>query len=839
MFLFQKAVPPPSIESKIDGGIMLKYTLLLFGLIFSAHSIHAQTINGRVLDHSSQEPLQGASVIESGTTNGTSTNENGEFSLTLSENSAQITVQYIGYQTQTIDISGGEDELEILMQQQAISTGEVFVSATRVDDSTPMAFSNISRAEIVSKNLGQDIPFLVNSSPSVVSTSDAGAGIGYTGIRIRGVDPGRINVTINGIPVNDSESHGVFWVNMPDLASSTQNIQIQRGVGTSTQGAGAFGGSMNLQTAIMNADPYGEFNTSVGSYGTQKFNIQLGSGIMDNGWQFEGRLSKIDSDGYIDRASSDLQSYYLTAARHGERSLLKADVFSGSEVTYQAWNGIPEPILNNDPDELERYINTLFLDPESADHLRANLGNRQFNEYTYPNQVDDYQQDHYQLHYSYKVTDNWIANASLHYTYGSGFFEQFRRDDDLSNYNISPVEVGNETIESSDLVRRRWLDNHFYGTVFSTEYEQSDRWKLTIGGGYNEYDGDHFGKVIWARFAGDSDIGDRYYDNNGFKTDFNVYGKLNYYFTPELNLFTDLQYRSVSYKFLGLQVNDQTGSIEDVAQRDRINFFNPKVGLVYQLADSHRAFASLSVGGKEPTRSDYVDSSIDSRPDPERLLDYELGYTGTFNRFDVGLNLYYMQYKDQLVLTGAVNDVGSYVRENVPNSYRAGIELETGVRISDQFHWNGNATFSQNKIDEYVRFIDDYDQGGQQAETYEGADIAFSPGIIANSVFTYQNSGFMTEWVSKYVGKQYLDNTQTDSRSIDSYWVNDLLFSYGLSDIPYVKGIKISLQVNNVMDHQYVSNGYTFGYVLGGEQNYNYYYPQAGRNILASMQVRF
>lgn len=839
MFLFQKAVPPPSIESKIDGGIMLKYTLLLFGLIFSAHSIHAQTINGRVLDHSSQEPLQGASVIESGTTNGTSTNENGEFSLTLSENSAQITVQYIGYQTQTIDISGGEDELEILMQQQAISTGEVFVSATRVDDSTPMAFSNISRAEIVSKNLGQDIPFLVNSSPSVVSTSDAGAGIGYTGIRIRGVDPGRINVTINGIPVNDSESHGVFWVNMPDLASSTQNIQIQRGVGTSTQGAGAFGGSMNLQTAIMNADPYGEFNTSVGSYGTQKFNIQLGSGIMDNGWQFEGRLSKIDSDGYIDRASSDLQSYYLTAARHGERSLLKADVFSGSEVTYQAWNGIPEPILNNDPDELERYINTLFLDPESADHLRANLGNRQFNEYTYPNQVDDYQQDHYQLHYSYKVTDNWIANASLHYTYGSGFFEQFRRDDDLSNYNISPVEVGNETIESSDLVRRRWLDNHFYGTVFSTEYEQSDRWKLTIGGGYNEYDGDHFGEVIWARFAGDSDIGDRYYDNNGFKTDFNVYGKLNYYFTPELNLFTDLQYRSVSYKFLGLQVNDQTGSIEDVAQRDRINFFNPKVGLVYQLADSHRAFASLSVGGKEPTRSDYVDSSIDSRPDPERLLDYELGYTGTFNRFDVGLNLYYMQYKDQLVLTGAVNDVGSYVRENVPNSYRAGIELETGVRISDQFHWNGNATFSQNKIDEYVRFIDDYDQGGQQAETYEGADIAFSPGIIANSVFTYQNSGFMTEWVSKYVGKQYLDNTQTDSRSIDSYWVNDLLFSYGLSDIPYVKGIKISLQVNNVMDHQYVSNGYTFGYVLGGEQNYNYYYPQAGRNILASMQVRF
>ncbi|MEX0663054.1 MAG: TonB-dependent receptor [Balneolaceae bacterium] len=818
---------------------MLKYTLLLFGLIFSVHSIHAQTINGRVLDSSSQEPLQGASVIESGTTNGTSTDRNGDFSLSLSGESDQISVRYIGYLTQTITLSGDGDELEIIMERQPISTGEVFVSATRVDDSTPIAYSNISRAEIESNNLGQDIPFLIDSTPSVVSTSDAGAGIGYTGLRIRGVDPGRINVTINGIPVNDSESHGVFWVNMPDLASSTQNIQIQRGVGTSTQGAGAFGGSMNLQTANMKADPYGEFNTSVGSFGTQKFNIQMGSGIMDNGWQFEGRLSKIDSDGFIDRASSDLQSYYLTAARHGDRSLLKADVFSGSEVTYQAWNGIPEPILENDAAELEHYINTLFLDQQSADHLRDNLGNRQFNEFTYQNQVDEYQQDHYQLHYSYKLTDHWIANASLHYTYGSGFFEEFQTDDDLSNYNINPVEVGNETIESSDLIRRRWLDNHFYGTVFSTEFEQPDNWTFTLGGGYNEYDGDHFGEVIWSRFAGDSDLGDQYYNNNGFKTDFNVYGKLNYYFTDDFNLFTDLQYRTVSYKFLGLQVNDQTGSIEDVAQQDRINFFNPKVGLVYNLADGHRTFASLSVGGKEPTRSDYVDSSVDSRPDAERLFDYEAGYSGTFNRFDVAVNLYYMLYKDQLVLTGAVNDVGSYVRENVSDSYRAGIELETGVRISDQFLWSGNATFSQNKIDEYVRFIDDYDQGGQQSETFESTDIAFSPGIIANSIFTYHWEGLTSEWTSKYVGKQYLDNTQNDSRSIDPYWVNDLRFSYGFENLPYVGGINFALQINNVLDQEYVSNGYTFGYVLGGEQNYNYYYPQAGRNILASMQIRF
>lgn len=818
---------------------MLKYTILLFGLIFSVHSLHAQTINGRVLDSSSQAPLQGASVIETGTTNGTSTNTNGEFFLTLSGEGDQITVRFVGYQPQTITISGDEDQPEILMQRQAVSTGEVFVSALRVDDYTPIAYSNISRADIESQNLGQDIPFLVNTTPSVVSTSDAGAGIGYTGLRIRGVDPGRINVTINGIPVNDSESHGVFWVNMPDLASSTQNIQIQRGVGTSTQGAGAFGGSMNLQTALMRNNPYGEINTSVGSFGTQKFNVQLGSGIMDNNWQFEGRFSKIDSDGYIDRASSDLQSYYFAAARHGDRSLLKADVFSGSEVTYQAWNGVPEPILNNDAQQLEHYINTLFLDQESADHLRDNLGNRQFNEFTYQNQVDDYQQDHYQLHYSYQLTDSWIANASLHYTYGRGYFEQFRRDDNLSSYNISPIEIGGETITQSDLVRQRWLDNHFYGTVFSTEYTEENRWTLTLGGGYNEYDGDHFGEVVWARFAGDSDLGDRYYDNNGFKTDFNVYGKLNYYLTSDLNLFTDLQYRAVTYRFLGLRADGTTGDIEDVTQRDRINFFNPKAGLVYRFSDGHRAFASFSVGGKEPTRRDYVDSSVDSRPDPEILYDYETGYSGTFNRIDLGVNLYYMQYKDQLVLTGAVNDVGGYVRENVPDSYRAGVELEAGVRISDQFLWTGNATFSRNKINEYVRFLDDFDQGGQQSETFENRDIAFSPGVIANSVFTHRIGGLTTEWVSQFVGEQYLDNTQNESRSIDSYWVNDLRFSYEFSNLPYVKGVNATLQINNVLNEKYVSNGYTFGYISGGEQHFNYYFPQAGRNFLTSLQIRF
>ena len=802
--------------------------------------IHAQTLEGRVTDRATGEPLQGATILETGTTNGTSATGDGSFSLNLISDVSHITVSFVGYKTAEIPFSDADQFLTIELEQQAILSGEVFVRALRVDESTPIAYTNISRDQIESNNFGQDIPMLISTSPSVVSSSDAGAGIGYTDMRIRGVDQARINVTVNGIPINDSESHGVFWVNMPDLASSTQNIQIQRGVGTSTQGAGAFGASMNLQTALMRPEAYGEVTLGAGSFGTQKANVQLGSGLMDNGWQFEGRLSKIESDGYINRAEADLRSFYLSAARHGDRSLLKADVFSGQEVTYQAWNGVPEPILNNDADQLDHYITQLFLRSDDATHWQNNLGNRRFNQFTYENQVDNYQQDHYQLHYSYRIQDNWTANTSLHYTYGRGYFEQFRNNDRLSTYSISPVEIGNEVIDRSDLVRRRWLDNHFYGAIISTQYEQQDRWDLTLGGGYNEYDGDHFGEVIWARFAGDSDLGDRYYDNNGFKTDFNVYGKLNYYLRPQLNIYADLQYRAVTYRFLGLRVDGETGEVSDVTQQERINFLNPKAGLVYRFADGHRAFASFSVGGKEPTRRDYVDSSPDSRPDPERLYDYELGYSGSFSRFEVGVNLYYMLYRDQLILTGEVNDVGNTVRENVADSHRAGVEFQLGAQISDQFTWNGNVTFSRNKIDEYEYFLDDFDQGGQQRQVFEDVDIALSPGTIANSILGYQLGNLKTEWTSRYVSRQFLDNTQSQSRSIDPYWVNDLKFSYGFANVPFVRNITASLQLNNVLNEKYVSNGYTFGWIAGGEQqHFNYYFPQAERSVLMNLNVRF
>lgn len=810
---------------------------ILFAITFQANS---QTIEGRIIDGTNGEPLTGATVLEVDTNNGTSTDTDGQFSLSLTTSDPKIDISFIGYQTKTISVIDPESFITVELVYQPVHAGEIFVHALRVDDSTPVAYSNISREEINIRNTGQDIPMLVSTAPSVVSASDAGAGIGYTNMRIRGVDQARINVTVNGVPLNDSESHGVFWVNMPDFASSTQNIQIQRGVGTSTHGASAFGATMNLQSALMKPEAYGDVSLGTGSYGTRKATVQLGSGLMKNGWQVEGRLSKIDSDGYINRAESDLRSFYLSASRHGNRSLLKVDVFSGQEQTYQAWNGVPEPILKNNSSQLEDYITDLWIGSEEANRLRDNLGNRQFNEFTYENQVDNYQQDHYQLHYSYKLTENWNANASFHYTYGRGYFEQFRQDDDLTTYNITPIQIGDETIEQSDLVRRRWLDNHFYGIIGSTEYRRNDQWNLVIGGAYNEYDGDHFGEVIWAEFAGNSQPKDRYYDNNGFKTDFNAYGKLNYYFSPSFNTYLDLQYRAVTYRFLGLRVDGESGEINDVTQEDRINFFNPKAGVVYRFADGQRAFISFSMGGKEPTRSDYVESTIESRPSPERLFDYEVGYQGDFERFTLGANLYYMLYKDQLIITGEVNDVGNTVRENVPDSYRTGVELQFGTRITDQLQWNTNVTFSKNKVNEYEYFLDNYDQGGQERFLFKDVDIALSPQTIANSILSYTIGEFRTEWTSKYISRQFLDNTQNHSRSIDPYWVNNLVLQYNWSTVSFIQNLSTSLSINNVLNNTYVANGYTFGWISEGDQrHFNYYFPQAERHAMFNMTISF
>lgn len=817
------------------------FYLLIFLFFISLNPMRtlAQYVEGRVLDRDTTLPLEGATILQVGTDNGTATDHSGLFSLELTEGATQLRISFVGYRPVSIEADPSRF-LEINLEPVTLISGDVFVNALRADDATPMAYINISRPEIERRQFGQDIPFLIRNTPSVVSSSDAGTGIGYTGIRVRGVDPGRINVTINGIPLNDAESHGVFWVNMPDLAASTHSIQLQRGVGTSTHGAGAFGATMNLQTGLQSQEPFGQIRTGAGAFGTRAAMVYLGSGLLESGWQFEGRLSKVDSDGYIDRASSDLRSFYLSGSRTGTRSLLKADVFSGQEVTFQAWNGVPEPILRNDSAQLESYISNLFLGAEDAAHWRNNIGNRRFNEFTYENQVDNYQQDHYQLHYSYQLSDLWLAHTSIHYTYGRGYFEQFRRNDRLSTYNIPPIVIGNETINRSDLVRRRWLENHFYGAIFSLQADLPDRWNLVIGGGYNEYDGDHFGEVVWARFAGNSNLGDRYYDNSGFKTDFNLYTKLNYYLSPALNTYLDLQYRSVTYRFLGLRVDGATGAVSDVTQRDRIGFFNPKGGIVYRLGNNQRVFASFSVGGKEPTRRDYVESTEQSRPKPERLYNTEAGYSAEFGRIRAGVNLYHMLYRDQLINTGEVNDVGNIVRENVPDSYRMGVELSLAAVLSDRFSWSGHATISRNKIREYNRFLDDFDQGGQQQESYKNVDIAFSPPVIAGSSLSWNRHSLMAELSSQYVARQFLDNTANRSRSLNSYLRYDLQLAFDGLDLPGVGRTEFSIQVVNLLNAEYVSNGYTFGWISGGEERYfNYYFPQAGRHLMARLTLEF
>ena len=804
---------------------LLRSTAFLCLLMTIGTSLFAQTITGTITDAETKNPLPGANIIQVGTSNGASADTNGHFSLDLLSNkSSKIKVTFIGYKPKIIDTQSRGNNLQIKMVPKTIMSNEIFVKALRVNDATPMAYQNVSRKEIESKNLGQDMPYMLSSTPSVTTTSDAGAGIGYTSMRIRGVDQKRINVTINGIPVNDAESEGVFWVDMPDLASSVENIQIQRGVGTSTNGAGAFGATVNIQTNKMQPEAYGEVNTSVGSYNTRKANVKLGSGLMKDGWQFEGRLSKLASDGYIDRAWSDLKSFYLSAAKHGDRSLLRADVFSGREHTYQAWYGVPESKLRQG----DRTYNPAGMEKPGD---------------PYDNETDNYQQDHYQLHYSYQIMDNWNANVSLHYTYGRGYYEEYKANQTLADYQIHPVQMPDTTITQSNLVRDLWLRNDFYGVVYSTEYQKENQWSLTVGGGYNEYDGDHYGEVKWAQFAGNSNIDHRYYDNNAFKTDFNTYVKGQYHITPKLSAYADAQIRHITYSFLGKDKQKATGGgekIVDVRQEDKLTFFNPKAGLTYNFNDQHRAYFSLSVGNKEPTRDEYVNSTPENRPDPETLYDWEAGYKGSFNRFFVGANLYYMDYKNQLILTGEINDVGAYIRQNVPDSYRAGIELQAGVQILSSLKWSANATFSRNKIQNYTYYLDNYDTGQQKSITYKNTDISFSPNLIANSKFQFNLDGFSAQLNTKYVSRQYLDNTQTKSRSLDPYLINDLRLSYNWTKAPFAQSVEATFQLNNVFNEMYESNGYTYGYISGGDrQFYNYYYPQAGRNILFQLSFKF
>ncbi|MBA4851966.1 TonB-dependent receptor [Emticicia sp. BO119] len=682
---------------------------------------------------------------------------------------------------------------------------EVVVKSTRANEKTGMAFTNVYQRDIKKQNLGQDMPFLLNQLPSVVVSSDAGAGVGYTGIRIRGSDPTRINITLNGVPYNDSESQGTYWVNMPDFASSVQSIQVQRGVGTSTNGAGAFGASLNINTLGYDREAFGETNLSYGSFNTMKANVLASTGLLNNHFVVDARLSKLQSDGYVDRASSDLKSFYVSAGYYNKSNFVRFNVFSGKEITYQSWNGVPENLLKTD---------------------------RRYNTYTYPNQVDNYQQDHYQLISSFKLTNHWTFNPTLHYTRGKGYYEEFKEAADLAGYNLPDVTIGGDTISSTDLVRRKWLDNHFYGITYSFDYQSHKKLSANIGGAWNRYDGHHFGEVIWTKFAMLPSNDYRWYQSRSIKTDFNIFGKIFYQVTDKFNLFGDIQYRTVGYDRKGI-----ADKLQDITRNTSFEFFNPKLGLNYQLNSQASLYASYAVGNKEPNRTDFIDNV--KAPKAEHLEDLEAGYRWASQTFSFDGNFYYMNYKNQLVLTGQVNSVGEAIRVNVPKSYRAGVELVANWKFATQWRLNANATFSQNKIKNFTETIVNYDGEADKINSFAKTDISFSPNVIAGGQLSYspvKNLEFA--WLSKYVGKQYMDNTSDDNRKLNAFFVNDLRANYTIRP-KIVKEITFSLLANNVFNHLYESNGYTYSYIYDRQVvTENFYYPQAGANFLLAVRVR-
>ena len=701
---------------------------------------------------------------------------------------------------------------------------EVYINALRATAQTPMSYSNIGAQQLDEQNLGQDIPYMLSLTPSVVTTSDAGAGIGYTSFRVRGSDPTRINVTIDGIPLNDPESQGVWWVNMPDFTSSVEDIQIQRGVGTSTNGAGAFGASINLKTQSLRAKPYATTSNTIGSYSTLKNNVEFGTGLLADKFTLDGRLSRISSDGYIDRATSDLKSLYLSGAYYGTDEVLKLSVISGKEKTYQAWNGVPLSYLDNDS-------------------LRT------YNSYTYENETDNYWQDHYMLHYNKQLANSGTFNLGLHFTHGEGYYEQYKNGQDFADYRLNSVIIGNDTLTETDLIRRKWLDNDFYGAVFS--YNNSlNKLDYTLGGGWNTYDGRHYGVVRWAEYASNSQIDHIYYDNDGIKTDFNLYAKGLYQYSDDITVYADLQHRQIDYSFLG---KDENGA----ECNDTVNFefFNPKFGAYYQIDNKSSAFASFAIANREPNRSDFVESSPDSRPLHETLYDTEVGYKMEGSNFAFSATAYYMIYENQLILTGKINDVGAYTRENVGYSERKGIELEAAVKINNKLDWSGNVSISENTIAHYTEYVDNWDTWGQETNTYENTSIAFSPDLIWASKLDYQlDKNMELQLISKYVGDQYIDNTSSEDRQLEAYLVHHGRAIWNIKSKLF-KAAKLTLQVNNLLDESYVNNAWIYRFISDGydprpddpyvtansEGGYDMagYFPQAKRNFLIGLTLGF
>ncbi len=790
----------------------LLYFVLFLGLqlasLASVNQVKGAAIKGKVTDEKGNA-LTGASVTIEVTFIGVHTDKDGSYSITdLKDGDYTLRFSFLGYETQVKEVKlKGEAVLNISLSEKAFITDEVFVSATRAGENAPMSYSTVSKAAISKNSSAQDIPYLLNYTPSIVVSSDAGTGVGYTNINIRGSDVKRINVTIDGIPVNDAESHGVWWVDLPDIASSTDNLQIQRGVGTSTNGAGAFGATINFQTASLNNEPYAEYNSSYGSFNTSKNTLNIGTGLIDKKFAIDARLSKIWSDGYIDRAFSDLKSFYVSGTLYGESSILKIIVFSGAERTYQAWSGVPKDSLKT---------------------------NRTYNPYNYKNETDNYWQDNYQIHYSKKVSNYLSANVALHYTKGKGYYENLQKDSKFSSYNLPLAINGSDTITTTDFITQKWLDNDFYGVTYSLNYSKK-KINTVLGGGWNHYLGNHFGDIVWAKIVTFDGEKYRWYKGTGDKKDLNTFLKINYSLTTSLNLYADLQLRNISYSIGGFD-----DYLKDVTQSHKYNFFNPKAGIMYSLSDKQKLYGSFGISQREPDRGNFTDADPGKIPVPEKLYDYEAGYEFRSSKVMLKGNFFYMYYADQLILTGEINNVGAPVLTNVPESYRQGIELESGIQILKNLNWYGNLTLSRNIITVFDDLTDNWDTGVQDKITLKNKTISFSPSITAGSVLDYNpvknlHLGLNT----KYVGKQYIDNTQNSDRMLNSYLLQNLTFSYLIKNKMF-KELTCQFAVNNLFDKKYEANAWVYKYNEGGSQYImDGYFPQAGINFMFRVDVKF
>ena len=801
---------------------MQKNYLLFIIIAILPIFINAQnTISGIVTNSEDNTPLAGAHVVLLNTEYSSITDDNGQYHIeNLAPGKYKLSVSFIGFKTHKTVVNITKSiKYNVALQSSSIMGDEVIISAIRATDESPITYTIMDRAEIEKKNTGQDLPYLLNSIPSTVVSSDAGAGIGYTGLRIRGTDLTGINVTLNGVPVNDGESHSVYFVDLPDLASSINDVQVQRGVGTSTNGAASFGASINIKTGDNNPNPNAEISSSFGSFNTYSNTLSFGSGLLNSKWNISGRLSSIKSDGYVDRASSNLKSAYLSGSYYGKKDILKAIVLLGNEKTYQSWYGVPKDSLKTN-----RTYNP-------AGEIYDTEGN--FVGY-YANQTDNYIQNYYQLHYAHQFSNQLNIVSTAFLTTGKGYYESYKNDESFSDYGFSDTIIGNDTIRNTNLIQQKWLDNKYYGINLAANYT-SGKLKLNIGGGWSYYDGDHYGKIIWAQVATLGQYNRNWYFNTGTKSDVNLFAKANYKLNESINLYGDVQYRAIHYK-----INGTHDDLHDLTQSHKFNFFNPKAGIYYKINDKQNLYLSAGVANREPNRSVYRDADSSQTISPERLTDFELGYSYSRKSFLVEANLYYMDYRDQLVMTGKINNVGTPIMTNVSSSYRAGIELIAGVKLLKIIDWNVNATLSQNKIKDFVSYVDNWTTWGQEKQDLGTTDISFSPNtILSSNISVTPLKNLELSLFSKYVGRQYIDNTSNTSRSLDPYFVNNIRINYSI-ETSFIKQINFMLTLNNIFNEKYESNAWVYQYLWDDvEYEMNGYFPQAEFNFILGVNLKF